>query len=372
MKGIINEYVKQVDMKKINLIILILVGLFVLFSCEKDETKVVVGVYTPPAFTAPTGGSSYVLTEETESATMTTFTWSAADFGFKAAISYSVQFDFTGNDFASPVNLGTTTKLEMAITVGSINQKILLADGPFGVVNSIETRIMAIIKSIDKADIDTLFSASLALDITPYEVIIVYPRLFVPGDHNGWDAADSTSSIWSIKSNDKYEGYINTTVNPSGFKLLKVPAWEQDNTIGDPDAAGLSGTLQIGDWGGNNIMITTDPGYHQIKADLNAETYSILRTEWGLIGSSVPPYDWSADVDMTYSALDGVWTVTLDLVAGDVKFRANDDWALDYGSDAANGICDQGGANIPIDTNGNYTITLDLRGPLYRYTIVKN
>ena len=73
---------------------------------------------------------------------------------------------------------------------------------------------------------------------------------------------------------------------------------------------------------------------------------------------------------MTYSA--GVWTITLDLVAGDIKFRANDDWAINYGSNNANGICDAGGTDIPIAAAGNYTITLDLRGPLYRYTIVQN
>jgi len=196
--------------------------------------------------------------------------------------------------------------------------------------------------------------------------------LFVPGDHNNWDAADSTSSLFSVKSNDKYEGYINTTVAPSGFKLLKVPAWEQDNTVGDPVAAGTSGTLQVGDWGGNNIMITTGPGYHLIKADLVALTYSIQLTDWGIIGSSVPPYDWSADIDMTYDDVNGVWTITDDFVAGVIKFRANDDWALNYGSNNANGICDAGGSDIPLAEDGNYTITLDLRGPLYRYTITKN
>ncbi len=358
-------------MKKINLIILILVGLFAFFSCEKDETKVVIGTYDPPVLTEPTGGSNYVLTEETETDTLTTFTWSAADFGFDAYLLYAVQLDFAGNNFAAPISLGNTTNLQLPVTVGWVNNQVLLGNGVFGIVNSMEARIMAILKSID-TNVDTLYSTSIALDITPYEVILKYPRLFVPGDHNGWDAADSTSSIYSVNSNDRYEGYINTTASPSGFKLLKVPAWEQDNTIGDPDAAGTSGTLKIGDWGGNNIMITTAAGYHQIKADLNAETYSILRTDWGLIGSSVPPYDWSVDVDMTYNTLDGVWTITLDLVAGDIKFRANDAWSLDYGSDNANGICDQGGANIPIATDGNYTITLDLRGPLYRYTIVKN
>ena len=356
-------------MKKINLIILILVGLITVISCEKDETKIVLadnGI--APALTAPTGGTTYVLTEENDTNTLTTFTWSAADFGFDAAIDYSVQFDFAGNDFATANTLGTTTDLEFKITVGDMNQKILLADGAFGTVNSIETRVIAI---ISKTDVDTMASASVALDITPYEVIIVFPRLFVPGEHNGWVETDSTSSIFSIKSNDKYEGYINTTVNPSGFKLLYVPAWEEDKTIGDPDVAGTSGTLQIGSWGGNNIMITTDPGYYQIKADLNALTYSILLTDWGLIGDATPG-GWDTDSDMTYNVVSGVWELTVDLVAGNIKFRANDAWDLNYGSNNANGICDAGGTDIPVAIAGNYTITLDLRGPLYRYTVVKN
>lgn len=364
--------IKQIDMKKINLIILILVGLITVISCEKDETKIVLGGDgTAPALTSPTGGTSYVLTEENDTTTLTTFTWSEADFGYDAAIDYTVQFDFAGNGFATPNSLGSTNNLQFKITVGDMNQKLLLADGVFGIVNSVETRVIAIIKAIDKSDVDTMISASVALDITPYEVIIVYPRLFVPGEHNGWLETDSSSSIYSVKSNDKYEGYINTTVNPSGFKLLYVPAWEEDNTIGDPDAAGTSGTLQIGGWGGNNIMITTDPGYYQIKADLIALTYSILLTDWGLIGDATPG-GWDADTDMTYNVVSGVWELTVDLVAGNIKFRANDDWGLNYGSNNANGICDAGGSDIPVATAGNYTITLDLRGPLYRYTVVKN
>jgi hypothetical protein len=361
-------------MKKIHLILFVLVGLIAIISCEKDETKIVfdLGNTTAPALTSPTGGTSFVLSEENDTVTMATFTWNEADFGYDAAILYLVQFDFAGNDFASAVTLGNTANLEYSITVGEMNQKMLLADGVFGIVNSIETRIAAVIQAIDKSGIDTLYSSTLALDITPYEVILVYPRLFVPGEHNGWDAADSTSSIYSVKSNDKYEGYIYTTVNPSGFKLLYVPAWEEDNTIGDPDAAGTSGTLQIGSWGGNNIMITTDPGYYQIKADLNALTYSHLRTEWGLIGDATPG-GWDNDTDMTYNVGEEVWEVTLDLTGGGkIKFRANDDWGLNYGSNNANGICDEGGSDIPIDMTGNYTVTLDLRGPLYRYTIVKN
>jgi len=359
-------------MKKINLIILILVGLITVISCEKDETKVMLteaGI--APALTAPTGGTTYVLTEENDTNTLTTFTWSLADFGYDAAIDYTVQFDFAGNDFATPNTLGTTTNLEFKITVGDMNQKLLLADGVFGTVNSIETRVLAIIKNFSKTDVDTLASATVALDITPYEVIIVYPTIYVPGN---FQAASGYGSDWSpdnelvarmysVKSNNKYEGYVYMANGSNEFKFTDGPNW--DLNWGD---TGADGTL---DEGGDNIL-AANPGFYKINVDLNTFTYTpILDTDWGLIGDATPG-GWDTDTDMTYNVVSGVWELTVDLVAGNIKFRANDDWGLNYGSDNANGICDAGGTDIPVATAGNYTITLDLGGPLYRYTVVKN
>jgi hypothetical protein len=273
----------------------------------------------------------------------------------------------SGDNFATPIDVVQTTNLTAPVTVGFINNLMLSNDFPFDVEADLEFRVLAAIH----AKVDTLESSVISLSITPFEKIIIYPRLFVPGEHNGWNAGDSASSIYSVKSNDKYEGYIYTTVVPSGFKLTRVPAWEEANTIGDPDAAGTSGTLQDGSWGGNNIMIQTGPGYHKINADLVGLTYTILLTDWGLIGSATPG-GWDTDSNMTYDVLAGTWSVTLDLVVGEIKFRANDAWDLNYGSNNANGICDAGGNNIAIAEAGNYTVTLDLRGPLYRYTVIKN
>jgi hypothetical protein len=298
---------------------------------------------------------------------MTTFTWSAADFGFNAQVDYVLQMDATGDEFAEPITLAQTNNLSAAFTVGGMNNFMLSNYFPWDVAADLEFRLMATIHE----DVDTMYSSVMTLSITPFEKVVIYPRLFVPGEHNGWNAGDSTSSVFSIKSNDKYEGYIWTTVSPSGFKLTRVPAWEEANTIGDPDAAGTSGTLQDGSWGGNNIMIQQAAGYIKINADLTALTYTLLRTEWGVIGSATAA-GWDSDQDMTYDPSTGVWSATLDLVAGEIKFRANDAWDLNYGSDNANGILGSGQANIPIAAAGNYTIVLDLRGPLYRYTVTAN
>ena len=360
---------KTSAMKKVTIIIMAILGIMYFQSCEKDkEGPFLSDSPDGPVLSSALAGTSQVLLEDNEDDILGEFTWEPADYGFPAAATYFFQLDFAGNDFAGAMNLLNTNGLRASFTVGTINGTLMAMGATPEEPVDMEARIMAVLHT----DIDTLYSNVISFTVTPFEKVIIYPRLFVPGDHNGWNAGDSSSVIWSANFNDRYEGYINTTGSPSGFKLLKVPAWEEDNTIGDPDGSGTSGTLQIGSWGGNNIVINTAAGLHRIKADLTAATYSILRTEWGIIGGAVPPYDWSVDVDMTYNPTERVLEVTLDLQQGDFKFRANDGWDLNFGDDEPDGIVNPGGSNIPIPEAGNYTITLDLSQAIYTYTVVKN
>lgn len=351
-------------MKKINLILLILVGLFAAVSCEKDETRAILGTYTSPAITAPSGGGAYTLTEATENDTLDTFSWSSADFGFQAAVSYTLQIEFAGNDFAEPIDLGNTNKLELKVVVGSLNNKLVLAGAVAGMANSIEARVRATINE----NVDTLYSAVLTFDVTPFEKVIIYPSVYVPGNYQAasgytsdW-SPDVAPQLYSLKDNDKYEGYVNMTNGSNEFKFTDLPDW----TINWGDT-GADGTL---DSDGDNIILA-DAGYYKMNVDLTALTYTIMNTDWGLIGDATPG-GWDSDQDLTYDPVNYVWTITLDLVAGSIKFRANDDWALNYGDDGPDLKLDAGGENIVIGEAGNYTITLDLSDAIYRYTVVKN
>jgi hypothetical protein len=98
-------------------------------------------------------------------------------------------------------------------------------------------------------------------------------------------------------------------------------------------------------------------------------TYTAVATDWGVIGSATPG-GWDNDTDMTYDPETGIWSVTLDLIDGAFKFRANDGWDINLGGDLNN--LSYNGSDIPI-TEGNYTITLDLSNPQqYSATIVQN
>ena len=186
-----------------------------------------------------------------------------------------------------------------------------------------------------------------------------YPLLYVPGSYQGWDPANTETVLASVNSDGTYEGYLNFPDANTEFKFTPQPDWSYD--WGDDDA---DGTLDVG---GANI-VATDPGYYKINVDTVAKTYTYEMTHWGLIGSATPD-QWDADQDMTYNTETGKWEILVDLVAGEVKFRANDDWVINLGDNDADGSLEQDGANIAIDSDGEYFITLKLGAPDYTYTI---
>ena len=75
---------------------------------------------------------------------------------------------------------------------------------------------------------------------------------------------------------------------------------------------------------------------------------------------------------MTINPDTGNPVITLDLVAGELKFRANDDWAINFGDTNANGSLEYDGDNILIDDPGNYTVELIINVAEYTYKVTKN
>ncbi|MBS0010483.1 MAG: SusF/SusE family outer membrane protein [Bacteroidales bacterium] len=109
--------------------------------------------------------------------------------------------------------------------------------------------------------------------------------------------------------------------------------------------------------GGANIAIASE-GDYAITLDLSTPlAYTYRADRWGIIGSATPN-EWNdPDTDMTWDPVGEVFTITVDLTQGEMKFRANDGWDYNLGGDLA--ALEAGGSNIPVTTDGNYTITLD-------------
>lgn len=186
-----------------------------------------------------------------------------------------------------------------------------------------------------------------------------YPVLYVPGGYQGWDPTKTNTVLASANVDGKYEGYLYFPDANTEFKITDGPSW--DVNYGDTGADGVL------DAGGDNIK-AVDPGMYKIDVDLNTLTYTLLKTEWGLIGSATPG-GWDSDQNLTYDATAGTWSIQLDLVPGDIKFRANDDWGLNYGDNGPDALLERDGSNIAIANAGNYKITLFLDKPDHTYSI---
>lgn len=166
---------------------------------------------------------------------------------------------------------------------------------------------------------------------------------------------DPSNSIPFVKTGDgTFEVYSYLTVAGDGFKLLEVQDWAGDWGE-DPD--NKDSLLQEGE---NNLTVASD-GFYRINVDFVDGTFSVTESNWGIIGSATPN-GWDSDTDMALvSETKGIYTWTIDvaLTDGEMKFRENDAWDVDYGDNEDDGIPDFKGANIAVSA-GTYTVQLVL------------
>lgn len=183
--------------------------------------------------------------------------------------------------------------------------------------------------------------------------------LYVPGGHQGWNPA-TAPTLYSGNFDFKYSGYVYFGEANTEFKFTSQPNWGGTN-YGD----GGDGTLST-DGGAGNLKVT-EAGMYKIDVDLTENSYTLTKTEWGLIGDATEG-GWDNSTPMTYDPATRLWSVTTTLVDGAFKFRANNSWDINLGGELNN--LSYGGDNIPA-TAGSYTITLDLSDPAaFKATIV--
>lgn len=354
-------------MKTPNIIAALVLSSGLFWACSEDDDSPVIIASDAPVITAPTSGNSYTLTEENAAEQADRFVWNKANFNVPTQVNYSLQADLTGNDFQSPEILGETTATQLEVSVEHLNNTALALGLSPEETATLQLRVTASVND----DFENLTSEAIDINVTPYSTEAPGPSyLWVPGGFQAaggyggdWSPAEAPQLISSASSAAEFEGYVYFA-GDAEYKFTAAPEWG-NGEYGD----GGSGTLLLND--GPNL--SAPAGYYRIQVNTETLTYTLLDTDWAVIGDAIPGNTWENDVDMTYDADSKTWKITTDLQAGELKFRANDSWDLDYGDDDADGSLEQGGTNIAIASGGNYTITLDLSTPgAYTYTVTAN
>lgn len=186
----------------------------------------------------------------------------------------------------------------------------------------------------------------VTLDMNNLTYTVGKPVLYMAGDANGWNQIDVLNGDDGVH----FTGYMY--LNQNGFKFCTQPNWDGTNYGADFNTAGDAA----------NITMTEPAGYYKVDVDLSAKTYTLIPiTTIGIIGSASPK-GWDSDVDMTYVPYNaetkelGYWEIKdVTFTSGEIKFRANDDWAINWGGDT--NALTQGGDNISVEA-GTYDIKL--------------
>ncbi|MBU2913737.1 SusE domain-containing protein [Reichenbachiella agariperforans] len=349
----------------------LLVGLGLVTGCEQEEAKKVVDLSgenseAPVIENAATGSAD--LSMETSGDVFEVFNWTAADYGQAVAVGYVLKMDIN-SDFSTATNLMTTEELTASVTVKQINDAAILLGAVTGEEIDIYIRVVSQINGVDES---AIASSDVVRTVTPYEVIIDYPAIYVPGAYQGWSPGAENGRLYSYDFDAVYEGIIRVidAANPTGdvsFKVTPQADWSPTAWGGTLTAAGTGYTGDLDASGGDYSVAA---GVYAFTVDTEGMTIEMTKVDdWGIIGDATPG-GWDNDTDLIYNGQLKVWEITVDLVVGGLKIRANDEWVSDYGDDDADGTLNAGGANISVTEAGSYTLQFDLEG--LTYTMTKN
>jgi starch-binding outer membrane protein SusE/F len=331
-------------------------------ACTTDDVQnrpVIEGIDSP-VLSAPESGNTYALLPENMTNQAERFVWSSANYNGAVEIQYTLEMDLEGGDFSMPQVLGGTLgALQLSVSVETLNNACLALGAAPYTPATFDVRVVS-----SASGFDMMASNKVTITISPYTTET--PTLAVPGNHQGWDPTTAPLLASSGFGETDFEGYVWLDGEYKFVEKNAAGAFEWGNTDYGDDGS-FSGVLV--EQNETNCSVTT-AGYYKVNANTTTLLYSSTLTNWGIIGSATPT-GWDSDTNLTYDSNTKKWSVIINLIGGqEIKFRANDDWGLNYGDTGADGSLNEGGDNIAVGSSGSYLVELDLSNPrAYTYTL---
>jgi hypothetical protein len=333
-------------------------------GCKRELTQPV--LHSPSTITGFTvNASTIVLSNANDSAIVAAFKWPAQSYGVSVPVTYTLLIDQI-SDTSGTTAWGNAMKINIA--TDSLNRSWLGTDfnklvnqlglTP-GFATPIVVRLLADVnQSNGTASVVPTLVSDIAMTVTPYKIILIYPKLYVAGDFLVPNWTQKNQSGWilaSIKSNSVYEGYVNFPNSSNNFKLCSELDWNGTNYGWGTSQTTISGSGSAGNcWFGQ-------VAYCRVTADVTALTIAYVPTSWYVAGDF---NNWNTTANpMTFSTSTNTWTANGITMAagGHFKFVSNSDWNNQYGLDSkGNLLLGNTSGNITSTKAGTFTVTLDL------------
>ncbi len=328
----------------LNKILILIVAATFLASCDKEELTVLNSNATTEVSVS---ASDVVLDKDAAGQDALTVSWTDPDFGYDAGAEYKIVF--TAGEKSETVVAGTN--LSKVFETVQLNKVLLKLGLKGGTPTEISVQIQVVLSIYH-----SLSSNSTSFTATAYEDKLDLSTIWgVVGSAtvNGWDGPDMPFYTTNIA--DVLVAYVTLT---NGFiKIRSNNSWTLN--YGD---TGFDGKLEEG---GTDIPVTA--GTYKLTFNLSTLTYSLEAYTWGLVGDATTNGWDGPDMPMMYDSFTDTWKAIVTFKAGNMKFRFNNDWGLNYGDTGADGSLENGGADIAV-TAGNYLVVFDLKNLAYTIT----
>ncbi|RYD90567.1 MAG: SusF/SusE family outer membrane protein [Sphingobacteriales bacterium] len=337
-----------------------------LWSCKKDETRIVV-TENPKAPVVAATFDNLILQETNKGADVLMLEWDKSDYGYNASINYTIEIGKKDGSFTPLADANMGNSLEHVFTVGELNSLINKLSIEAFEENELEIRI----KSEIGGGVAPVYSNIIPVTVTPYTDKPPYQTLYMVGDAtpNAWNNApdNSPTAVYRDPADPfrfTYTGYFKV----GDLKYLEVPGqWAPMWGITDGQVA-YRKTTNDPDPGSFKI---TSAGYYTVTLNLKGNTFegptpyaagagATVYTSIGIIGAF---NGWGDIEPMTHVNGDPHnWMITYTFAEDtEMKFRIAEGWGVNWGaeSDAVQsepyGIGKGGGSNFKIAA-GTYTI----------------
>jgi hypothetical protein len=350
--------------------LIVLTGMMIFFlSCQKEESN---DVKVAGELSLSSSSADIILIQKNDANVAVTFNWTTGtNNGTGASISYVLQIDKTGNNFASPhaFDMGKAV-YSKSFSVDQLNSSLLEEYGAVaGLVFNLEARVIAMVYNSPTTE---QISPVMPIKVMPYEPVST--TLFIFGDATaiGWDA---TKAIALTPDADDptvfvFKGMLGTGsykfISTSGQFLPSYNRGADDNHI----------VYRTSDSEPDDKFTVTEAAVYKITVRLLDLTITATKLDQ-------PPYD---KIYMVGDATPNGWDIgnSTELIqdpdnpyiftymgvmkAGDFKFPVN--LQTDWGQDMYMRVDDThmyrhvGGASDDnkwsITAEGNYVITANI------------
>ena len=358
-------------MKNIKYLFISLLAVFFI-ACDDDfETP---GITEPVQGTAPvleglTEEIDLVLEKKNEGNTIVELNWTDATYADPIGVRYYVQVDTVGNEFQSPLEFDRVNDITTSISVGGLNTLISSRYAPAKVVE-LEARIRAFANE----DLNSLYSASFTMKVTPYLDVPIPTELFIFGSATA--AEEVPNALKAYGADDIFTKYLKLTKDGL-FKFSEKQGSDGYDYHYAKFATRSENIVAAGDDAGN-FKFTGETGWYAVTADFVSSNLSIAAYEnyvgdypnIYLVGAyNTTDAEWNpGESPEMVRKSEGVYSLEVTLKDGaNFKFINQQNWdGLDWadaGSDGNTGILAPKGKNNNIAFDGadkTYIVTLDL------------